>query len=107
VKIYTIRYRCDDADADTALIVEDECAVAYLFSQGECRLRLARAGACVSLARQLASWGQWTRVPQVAPYTLDGLRALTQSTSRPGARGAATREHPEGGRARIASPAAT
>lgn len=103
---YTIRYRCDDADADTALIVEDERAVAYLFSQGQFRLRLAGSGACASLARQLAGWGRWTRVPQVAPYTLDGLRSLTR-TAENVAPGPTVRAYPEAGRVRVAPGAAT
>ena len=75
---YTIRYRCDNP-AGTSLIVEDGQGIAYLFSDGFLQLRLGGEGACARLARLLGRHAPWAVVPEVPPYTLEGLRRLTQT----------------------------
>ena len=76
---YTIRYRREGSGGQLALLVEDSVGVAYLFSDGQLQGRFRGHGAREFLAQQLAESGVWTPVPQVAPYTLVGLRHLTET----------------------------
>ncbi len=81
---YVIRYRCGrDCDA-TALIVEDGQGVAYLFSDGSLQSSLHGAQAPARLARLMGQLGIWAPVPEVPPYTLEGLRRIA---GRPSASG--------------------
>ena len=74
---YIIRYRpCGEALA-SALVVEDEQQVAYLFSGGQLQGCLAGPDASERLVRALGSRGRWMPVPRVAGYTLEGLCRLT------------------------------
>ena len=75
---YTIRYRCDDPPG-TSLIVQDGQGTAYLFSDGVLQLRLGGDEACARLARLLGRHAPWAMVPEVPPYTLEGLRRLTRA----------------------------
>ena len=74
---YTIRYRCGDRHGRIALIVVDGRGDAFLFSEGRLQARLAGSDASARLASALGSGDACTPVPEVAPYTLDGLRYLT------------------------------
>ncbi len=75
---YTIRYRCEGSRGQIALIVEDGAGMAYLFGDGQLQGRFRGDDACAFLARKLAGSGAWTPVPRVTPYTLSGLRQLTE-----------------------------
>ena len=91
---YTIWYRCAAREGRTALIVEDEQGTAHLFSDGRLRDRFVGNGASARLARRLATRGTWVPVPQVSPYTIEGLRRLIapptpRDRSRAGARAGA------------------
>ena len=74
---YTVRYRSNDRRGKTALIVEDNNGAAYLFTGGTLQGRVSGANASTRLARQLAEVAHWRQVPRVAPYTIDGLRQMT------------------------------
>ncbi len=73
---YVIRYRCGRDCDTTALIVEDEQGVAYLFSGGSLQSSLRGAHAPARLARMMGQLGVWASVPEVPPYTLEGLRRI-------------------------------
>ena len=90
---YIIRYRpCGEALA-SALIVEDEQQVAYLFSGGQLQGWLAGPDASERLVRALGRQGRWIAVPQVAGYTLEGLCRLTGALDRTAVgRGSTSRE---------------
>jgi hypothetical protein len=74
---YTVRYRCNDGHRTPALIVEDEQGTAYLYRGGRLRGWLRGRNASGRLARVLQRRAVCTRVPEVPPYTLEGLRRLT------------------------------
>lgn len=74
---YTIRYRCGDQRGRLALIVADGSGDAYLFSGGGLQARLPGHDAGARMAQILERRVACTPVPEVAPYTLDGLRYLT------------------------------
>ncbi len=76
VSTYTVRYRCEDGRGRTALIVEDEQAVAYAFSSGELQLMETEGDAGARLAALVGRFAPCTPVPEVSPYSLEGLREL-------------------------------
>ena len=82
---YVIRYRCGRDRGATALIVEDGRGTAYLFSDGSLQSSLRGAHAPARLARMMARLGSWTPVPEVLPYTLDGLRRIAGQPAEVGA----------------------
>lgn len=90
---YHVRYRCGYGGRNTALIVEDEQHNAYLFSDGALQGKIAGNEAAARLARLLRRRGQWSPLPQVPPYTLDGLRQLTGGAQHAEARDATPVEH--------------
>lgn len=73
---YTIRYRCADERGRLTLIVEDERGVSYLFGDGRLQGRFPERHAGARLARLLRRRARCAPVPEVAPYTLEGLRRL-------------------------------
>lgn len=73
---YIIRYRCSGPHDRIALIVDDGCGDAYLFSGGRLQVRLGGSGASARMARMLGCGDACSPVPEVAPYTIDGLRYL-------------------------------
>lgn len=85
---YHVRYRCSYGGRNIALIVEDEQRNAYLFSDGSLQGKFEGDDAAARLARLLRRRGQWSPLPQVPPYTLDGLRQLTGEAQRAEAQGA-------------------
>ncbi len=74
---YTIRYRCEDSLDATALVVEDRRGTAYLFSGGQLHVQLSGDDACARLVELLGRRATCIPVPEVDPYTLEGLRRLT------------------------------
>ena len=74
---YTVRYRSSDRRGKTALIVEDNTGTAYLFSGGALQGRVSGADATTRLVARLGNIDHWQQVPRVAPYTIDGLRQMT------------------------------
>ena len=100
---YVIRYRCGRDCKATALIVEDGQGVAYLFSDGSLQSSLRGAHAPARLAHQLGQLGNWAPVPEVPPYTLEGLRRLAGHPSEFGANGVTWIAAETGGGARQAA----
>ena len=76
-RYYTVRYRCTGDGHKPVLIVEDEQGTAYLYRGGRLRGWLGGRNASGRLARFLQRRAVCTRVPEVPPYTLEGLRRLT------------------------------
>ena len=76
---YTIRYRCEDGCNPTTLVVDDRRGTAYLFSRGQLHVRLTGGDACARLVRLLGRRAACVPVPEVDPYTLAGLRRLTEA----------------------------
>ncbi len=74
---YYVRYRCGYRGGTTALIVEDEQRTAYLFSDGWLQSKIEGDDAATRLAELMRRRGHWSRLPEVPPYTIDGLRRLT------------------------------
>lgn len=74
---YYVRYRCGYGGGNTALIVEDEHRTAYLFSDGWLQSKVEGDDATPRLARLMRRHGHWSPLPEVPPYTIDGLRRLT------------------------------
>ena len=76
---YIVRFRQTRGDGMTVLIVEDEHGVAWLYSAG-----ILHSGpspcdstgrtACDHPATRSAEASRWVRLPEVAPYTIEGLR---------------------------------
>ncbi|HEX5501423.1 MAG TPA: hypothetical protein VFW96_02295 [Thermomicrobiales bacterium] len=73
---YTIRYRCADERGRLTLIVEDEHGAGYLFGGGRLQRRFPERHTGARLARLLRRHAHCAPVPEVAPYTLEGLRRL-------------------------------
>ena len=75
---YAIRFRCEGSGGRVALVVEDPCGAAYVFSDGALQVRLTGRNAAVRLASLLERSIPCAAVsvPSVAPYTLDELRRL-------------------------------
>lgn len=73
---YTVRYRGRGRRGQTTLLVEDEQGRAYLFSGGWLQGRLSGERAVDRLAAILAERTTWRAVPEVYPYTINGLRQL-------------------------------
>ena len=76
VSTYTVRYRCEDACGGTALIDEDEQRGAYAFCGGELQLMETEGNAGARLASLVGRVAPCMPVPEVSPYTLEGLREL-------------------------------
>ncbi len=74
---FHIRYCCTNQAGHTALIIEDECSTAYLFSGGALQSRTAGPHAAERLLHLLDAPECWQPVPAVPPVDLDGLRRLT------------------------------
>ena len=87
---YTIRYRCITPTGQTSLIVEDEQGAAHIFSNGRLHAQITSADASTRLAQLLTGSSACMPVPRVSPYTLDGLRRLTDAPRQ--------YEHAHGGR---------
>ena len=81
--LYAIRYRCYCPDGSTALIVEDRCGKAYLFTAGRLQCSISRGDTVARLLTLLASYAAWIDVPSVAPYTLSELVALLATPDPP------------------------
>ena len=76
MSLYTIRYRCRDRHGEGALIVTDGDGTAFLFNRGQLQIRLTGHDACTRLCRVLERCVSVVALPEVQPYTLDGLRRL-------------------------------
>ena len=85
---YIVRYRCPRPQGAAALIVEDAAGAAWFFDAGQLQCRLSRQhpderDTCARLATRLGGMARWVGVPEVAPYTLAGLRQLVGGYTNP------------------------
>jgi hypothetical protein len=74
---YTIRYRSSDAEAGTALIVEDEGGRSYLLTRQGLGCAWRSTPTPHPIARLLREQN-WVPVAEVTPHTLDALCHLAQ-----------------------------
>jgi hypothetical protein len=74
---FTIRYRRTTTAGLTALIVEDRCGAAYLFTAGALQARTSAGQPAETLVRLLGGHAHWDTVPRVAPYSIEGLCEIT------------------------------
>ncbi len=82
---YTVRYRGDGPGLSVALLVEDECGAVHLFSGGQLQVGLKGPDAAERLVRLLERRMTLSSVPEVGPYTLEGLCELVGELSVDGA----------------------
>ena len=82
---YLVRYRGDGAGCSVALLVEDEQGAAHLFSGGQLQGGLRGQGAAERLVRLLERRITLSPLPEVAPYTLEGLCCLVGASGIEGA----------------------
>ena len=80
---YTIRYRSCGGTGPVVLIVEDEQGAALLFGGGELQGQFTGTGAVERLVRLVERRAALSPVPEVGPYTLEGLRELVQLPQAP------------------------
>ncbi len=82
---YTVRYRGDVPGRSVALLVEDEHGAVHLFGGGQLQAGLKGQGAAERLVRLLEPGMTLSTVPEVGPYTLEGLCYLVEVLSVDGA----------------------
>ena len=77
---FTIRYRQRTHVNATALLVEDDAGRLHVFTERHFHPYLRECGDPARRASTLRALG-WVRVPQVAPYSLAGLRRLLRPST--------------------------
>jgi hypothetical protein len=77
---FTVRYRQRTHGSSVALLVEDAAGDLHVLTAHHLHPYLRRSGDSARRASTLNQLG-WVRVPQVAPYNIDGLRRLLAPAS--------------------------
>ena len=78
---YTVRYRGEGPGRSVALLVEDEHGAVHLFSGGQLQGGFKGQDAAERLVRLLERRMTLSSVPEVGPYTLEGLCCLVAALS--------------------------